>query len=130
MADTALDVITSAMRKLRILGAGAVPTSSETEDGLEALNDMLASWRINGVDLALTELQSTDPIDVPDDHLEAIKLNLAARIADEYGAQLTPLLAMDAMASKAALVAYHWSANDLSDDNPLAYCNQANSLSG
>lgn len=123
MATTALDVITAAMRKLRILPSGGVPTSQETEDGLNALNDMLAAWRIEGIDLAQTTLASNDIIDVPANHIEGLKLNLAVRIAEDFGAQIGPSMAAGATASHAALLAYHFSIADLADENPLARVN-------
>lgn len=130
MSTTALDVIKAALRKLRVLPSGGTPTAAETADCLDALNDMLSSWAISGIDLAPVTLASGDSIDVPDDHLEALKANLALRIADDFGAQITPTLVAQAAQSHSALLGYHFSATDLSDDNPLARCNIANSLSG
>lgn len=47
-AATALasDIIKRAMRKLGKLSAGETPTDEEYEDGLQILNDMLDSWRL------------------------------------------------------------------------------------
>jgi hypothetical protein len=126
MAATALDCITAAMRKLRILPSGGTPSAAETEDCLAALNDMLAAWRISGIDLAQPELASSDVIDVPDNHIEAIKANLAVRIAEDFGAQIGPALASAATGSRAALAGYHFSITDLTDDNPLARSNLSN----
>lgn len=41
---TALDIIKRAMRILGAIGQNETPTSSEADDGLVALNDMLDSW--------------------------------------------------------------------------------------
>jgi hypothetical protein len=41
---TALDIIKSAMRKSGVLTMGENPSSSEAQDALEALNDLLSSW--------------------------------------------------------------------------------------
>lgn len=120
---TALDVITAAMKRLKILRSGGTPSASETADCLEALNDMLFEWRIGGPDLAAVTLESSDEIDVPDDHIQALKLNLAIRIANMFGASPTPFLITQAQNGYNALVAAHFTMQDLSDDNPLARCN-------
>lgn len=44
MIMTALDIIKRAMRIIGAIGQNEVPTSSEADDGLLALNDMLDSW--------------------------------------------------------------------------------------
>jgi hypothetical protein len=41
---TALDIIKRAMRICGVIGQNETPTSSEADDGLVALNDMLDSW--------------------------------------------------------------------------------------
>ena len=122
---TASQVITRALKRLRVLPSGTTQTSDETTDCLEALNDMLHEWSIDGIDLAHTTLLSTDALDVPDDHIGPIADNLAMRVADMFGAQVSQLLAMDAQAGKAALVAYHFTIADLTDDNPLGSSNLA-----
>jgi len=43
-APTALDMIKKAMRLIGALGQGEFPTSSEADDGLNALNSMMDSW--------------------------------------------------------------------------------------
>jgi hypothetical protein len=44
MAVSANDLITRSMRALQALGGGEVPSASEANDGLTALNAMLDSW--------------------------------------------------------------------------------------
>jgi len=41
---TALDIITSAMRKAGVLTKNETPDDDEAQDGLESLNDLLDSW--------------------------------------------------------------------------------------
>ncbi len=43
---SALDLITSSMRKLGALADGESPTTSEANDGLDVLNSMLDSWSL------------------------------------------------------------------------------------
>jgi hypothetical protein len=42
----AIDLITTAMRKKGILAEGETPSSSQANDGLQALNDVLETWSI------------------------------------------------------------------------------------
>jgi hypothetical protein len=49
MAETALNIITSAMRKAGILTKNESPSSDEANDGLEMLNDLLASNANDGL---------------------------------------------------------------------------------
>ena len=41
-------IIESALRKISALGEGETPTAKQLDDGLSALNDMIASWSIEG----------------------------------------------------------------------------------
>lgn len=117
---TALDIITGALRKIRVLAIGREPKAAETEHGLTALNEMLSTWRINGIDLAPTALLSTDTLDVPDDHLETIRLSLAERIAGDYGAQVSPIDSGIAADGRAALRAYHFTIKTIGIDHIAA----------
>jgi hypothetical protein len=53
---TALEVITRALRRLKVYAAGEEVGAEDAEDCLTALNDMLSGWAINGIDLAHTAL--------------------------------------------------------------------------
>lgn len=117
---TALEVITRALRKVRAYGAGETVSAEDAEDCLTALNDMLAGWAINGIDIAHVALDFSDELDVPDDHLEAIKLSLAERIASDFGAEISPVDAAIADQGRAALRAYHFSIASLGIDHPAA----------
>jgi hypothetical protein len=67
---TALEVITRALRRLKVYAAGEEIGSEDAEDCLTALNDMLFGWSINGIDIAHVALDLSDVLDVPDDHLK------------------------------------------------------------
>ena len=49
MAVAASDLITRAMKALQALGATEVPTAAEANDGLTALNALLDSWSLEGL---------------------------------------------------------------------------------
>lgn len=44
MASTARTIITAALREIRVLGAGDVPTDDDAEDALYQLKNMMDSW--------------------------------------------------------------------------------------
>jgi hypothetical protein len=120
---TALEVITRALRTLKVYGAGEDPSAADEEDCLLALNNMLAGWSINGIDLAHITLIASDTLDVPDDHLEAICLSLAERIAGDFGAEITPANQAIADQGRAAIRAYHFNIATLGIDHPAAVPN-------
>jgi len=126
MAITALDTVTRALQKLRVIGVGKEPKSAETALGVAELNDMLAEWAVDGIDLAVLPLETSDQIDVPDDHNTAIVLCLAARLGGFFGAQLSPIDTASLDRRMDILRAYHFSIADLADDNPLSRCNLPN----
>ena len=119
---TASQVINRALKRLRVIPSGGSPTSAETTDCLEVLNDMLAAWGINGIDLAHITLASGDTLDVPDDHIEPITLNLAKRLMGLFGtaATLSPEDLKLAIVGEESVRAYHFTIADLTDENPLS----------
>jgi len=51
---TAFDLISTAFRKLGVLAAGETLPASEAETGLQALNDVIETWNIEGLSLVNT----------------------------------------------------------------------------
>lgn len=45
----AIDLITTAMRKIGVLAVGETPTAAEANDGLQALNDVLETWSLESL---------------------------------------------------------------------------------
>lgn len=117
---TALDIVTRALRRLRVYSALEDIGSADAEDCLTSLNDMLFGWAINGIDLAHTTLVLADVLDVPDDHLEAITLSLMERVASQFAAEVSPVDAAIADQGRAAIRAYHFSIATLGIDHPSA----------
>lgn len=88
---TALQIISRALRTIRVIDAHTPASDEEAADAFEALNDMLAEWHEAGIGLPdysvanyTTELAS-DASDV-----QAVTLSLAERLAPEYGRDLPP----------------------------------------
>jgi len=74
------------LRLIGKLAVGQTPSAAETADSLLALNQMLTRWEANGIRLGFSPMASAGSvIPVPDEALEAITYNLAARLAPEFG---------------------------------------------
>lgn len=116
---TAREVITGTLRKLRVYAAGETPTAEDMDDCLVSLNEMLASWRNDGIDLSHVTLALSDTLDVPDDHLVTVKLSLAEHIGGEYGAELSATDAAVAERGRMALRAAYFTIAKLDTDSPL-----------
>jgi hypothetical protein len=55
---TARNIITSAMRKIGALTKNETPSADEAADGLEMLNDMLASWSNDSISITARTLEN------------------------------------------------------------------------
>jgi hypothetical protein len=95
---TARDVVAFAMRK--IVGNGNDAEAPEADDALERLNDMVAMWRIDGLDLGLPVLALGDILKLPDEYVSALKFNLRIACHDHYDAPITALDAESAIMGK------------------------------
>lgn len=101
-SNTVRDVCEFALRK--VTGIGNDLDAAELEVAVEILNDMLALWRIDGLDVGIKgELASTDTLSLPESYLLPIKYNLAVLLAEEFGRELTQTLAATAVDSKRLL---------------------------
>jgi hypothetical protein len=122
---TALDVITRSLRKLKVYAAGEDPSSEDADDCLVSLNEMLHAWALDGIGLGHVTLVLTDTLDVPDDHLETIRLSLAERVQGDYGATLAPADVYAADKGRAALRAIYFDIDELGSEQPLSISNLA-----
>ena len=119
---TARDIVTRALRKRKVLSSGEDPTADELTDGLDALNDMLAAWSIDGIDFGHVTLESATVLDVPDSHLQTVVLSLSERLTD-FGGSMDPMDVLAADRGRSALQAQYFSIADLTGDNPLCFRN-------
>ena len=97
--NTVNDVCAFALRK--VVGIGETASPDEQAMAVEMLNDMLAQWRIEGLDVGVTSaLESGDTVPCPEEYLSAIKYNLTVLLAEEFDRPLTPTLATMASEGK------------------------------
>lgn len=116
---TAREVVTGAFRDRRVLGVNASLTASELSYGLDKLNQMLFAWRIDGIDMGHVSVEAGDSLDVPDDHLQTIRLSLAERLS-AFADTMAPEDKLLAELGRNILRAQYFSLNDLGSDNPLS----------
>jgi hypothetical protein len=87
---TNLDIITSALRILNVINENEAPSSDLAAVGLEAMNDMLADWNADGIELGYfpqTVLAGISPLE--DQDLRGVKYNLAVEIAGHIAAPVS-----------------------------------------
>ena len=83
---TANELIRRSLRSLGVLYHNESPTSDEATDALATLNDMLNAWLLEGMDLEVYEnLELTDTLPYPDDHISAMRYGLAVELAPKAG---------------------------------------------
>ncbi len=90
---TGNDFIVGAMRKIEINAAESAIESYETQDALDAFNDLFSSLEPT-LGLGFKEITSaSDAVRVPRSAHMMMKTNLAVHLLSEYGKPVTPLLA-------------------------------------
>ena len=92
---TAGDVVSRALRLIKVVGIGRAASAEEMTEGLAALGSLMASWQLQGIQLgpiAETTLTTTTSIPLPPSHTDALQTNLAMRLSVEYGTPPNPLL--------------------------------------
>ena len=83
-------IIDDAFREIGVLEKGENADADEIQDGLRALNRMLNSWRLSGIDLEyLTETSVSDDIPYPPEDEGPIVYNLALRLAGQFGVKVS-----------------------------------------
>ncbi len=83
---TQVEMIDGALRALGVLPEGDTANAEQLITGLSALNQMLASWAEEGVDLQFfpqADAEATTPI--PPWAERGVRANLAIELATEYG---------------------------------------------
>lgn len=87
---TANDVCSHALRK--VVGVTETMTAAMLADCVERLNDMIAAWKLRGIDVGVVfPLVSATVLDIDDGYIPAIKANLLLYVYPLYGAEPSPI---------------------------------------
>ena len=95
MAITNVQVYTRALRKLNVLSEIDTPSSEQGETCRVSLNQMMAEWReMRGVKIGyFSQPDTTGNCPIPEWAEGAVIASLAARVAPEFGAEVSMELA-------------------------------------
>lgn len=91
MSTTVLQIVTDAFCIIGVIGETETPSAEQGQVGMEVLNDLLADWAADGVDLGYypqTNLANTAPLQDAD--VRGVKLCLAGELASRNGIALSP----------------------------------------
>lgn len=96
MATTGLDIVTGALKRLRVIASNETPSAEDAKDGLAALNDMMFALKVDNVNTHWTELTLAGEFPLDPEHVQGVKAMLAVRVAEDFGKPVGPKLAEDA----------------------------------
>ena len=88
---TARDVVTASLRELGIIDGVEEAAAEDAAHALAIFNQMLAAWELDGIALGLGTVTLNTTLALPDSHIEALRANLAARLAAPFARQPSPL---------------------------------------
>lgn len=77
-------IVNRAYRKIGVSAADEALSADQMAQGVDALNMMLAAWRLAGVDTATPELTSTSPFPLQTEFQEGAVYNLASRLSPDF----------------------------------------------
>ncbi len=83
MATTS-EIITAAYRKIGVAAEDESLSGDSMAAGLDALNRMLAAWKLSGVDTSWTKLSATDTFPLSAEFEEGAIYMLASRLSPDY----------------------------------------------
>lgn len=81
---TARDVITASMRELGIIDGIEEAAAEDASHALAVFNQMINAWELDGIALGLGNVTLNTTLALADSHIEALRANLAARLAAPF----------------------------------------------
>lgn len=93
MSISHVDLIRDALGLLGVLRETQTPTAEQGAHGLRVLNEMMADWEIDEVDVGFVPATSlADTLTVDDGVVTCVKHGLAHALAPYYGRQTPPVV--------------------------------------
>jgi tail accessory factor len=97
MSITNADLIADALRELNVISEIQTPSAEQYAHALRKLNQMMARWLEDGIDLGyFPQTSPSDDCPVNDYAELGVTLNLAIAVASNYGATVSPELGISA----------------------------------
>lgn len=87
---TAHDVVGRALRLIGVVDPTETPEAQQMQNGVDALNQMMHGWRLQGVDVQHTNLVLADDLIVPPELIGGVTALLAINLAAEYPGTAVP----------------------------------------
>jgi hypothetical protein len=119
--STAIEVINRSLREIGVLAQNESANAFRTQQGLDDLRGMIASWELDGISMGdgTGITSSTTELPYPENHTDAIMYNLAVRSAPKYGRQVKDTTGTLAERGYRALQAAYGSLIDMEIDGAL-----------
>jgi hypothetical protein len=115
MTTTANDIVTRALKRLRVVNPRETVEAVIASEGLQALNDMMHAWKAAGVDVDHETMAATDDFTLDEEHVQATVALLAVRLAGDHGMEVEAGIARDAEMGWEGLEAEFFPAADRAD---------------
>lgn len=119
MTQTAQQIITGALRFLRVLDAVESPTADDSDNALTHLNDYLNGLNSRGALFPNVTLAIGDTVPVAQELEGDLKRALAKHCAEDWGKQLGGSARTDAIKSDQRIVAAHTTIDPAGADSGL-----------
>lgn len=88
-----LEVIQDALRLIGVLPEGQTASAEQGEDALRTMNDLLAEWSADGIEVGhFPQVDTTEDFPAGYEVAAAIKYNLAVHLAPQYGRQVDAIV--------------------------------------
>ena len=130
MAITTTTMINDAAELVKVKGQSQALSSAKQVKYLRRLNQMLQSWRNNGIDLGLDLMTSGETIYVDEADELAIFYNLAVMIAQDENKPILPDTKQMANDTKKSLRAKYFTQKDLDQEILLLGSSTSRILTG
>jgi hypothetical protein len=119
MAQTAQQIVTGALRFLRILDATETPSADDSDNALAHLNDYLNGLNARGAVYPNVTLVISDTVPIPQELEGDLKRALALRCESDWGRAMTPADRAEAMRADRRVVAAHTTLDPAGSDGGL-----------
>lgn len=116
---TALTIIEDAHSEIGVKSEGESLTAAQSADALRSLNSMVAAWELEGIAIGAPTWALSDTITLPENHMDALKYNLAVRLAPRYERQVSSIVVQAAKDGYLALQAAYGDPNEMEVDTAL-----------